>query len=233
MGEIENIENIKNKINIRDITSSFIIKRIFSFLSKKPKLNMIIYNKEFQKIFSVDIEDYKNIGKYIIKENNGKGREYIIDTNILIFEGEYLNRKRNGKGKEYYRNGRLMFEGEYINGKRWNGKGYKTNGIIEYEIRNGNGKGKEEIYNSELMFEGEYLNGEKNGKGKEYDYFDRLKFEGEYLNGERNGKGKEYYYDDKLKFEGEYLNGKRWNGKGYDKNGYIELEIRNGNGKGK
>ena len=34
-------------------------------------------------------------------------------------------------------------------------------------------------------------------------------------------------------FEGEYLNGKRWNGKEYDKNGIIEFEIKNGNGKGK
>ena len=30
-----------------------------------------------------------------------------------------------------------------------------------------------------------------------------------------------------------YLNGKRWNGIGYNKNGIIECEIKNGNGKGK
>ena len=48
-------EDNKNKINIRDIKSSFILKIIFSFLSKKQILNMIIYNKELQKIFSVDI----------------------------------------------------------------------------------------------------------------------------------------------------------------------------------
>ena len=216
---MEEIENIKNKINIRDIKPSFIKKEIFSFLDKKQKLKIIIYNKEFQKMFSVDIKDYGNISrKYKINEKDGKGREYIIYTNILIFEGEYLNKKRNGKGKEYYKNGKLMFEGEYLNGKRWNGKGYDKNGIIEFEIKNGNGKGKEYNYNNELIFEGEYLNGEKNGKGKEYDYNNRLKFEGEYLNGERNGKGKEYYDKDKLMFEGEYLNGKRWNGKGYDKN---------------
>jgi len=48
-----------------------------------------------------------------------------------------------------------------------------------------------------------------------------LIFEGEYKNGRKNGKGKE------LLFEGEYLNGKRWNGKEYDKDGYIEFEIKN------
>ena len=34
-------------------------------------------------------------------------------------------------------------------------------------------------------------------------------------------------------FEGEYLNGKRWDGKGYNKNGIIDFEIKNGNGQGK
>ena len=49
----------------------------------------------------------------------------------------------------------------------------------------------------------------------------------------RNGKVKEYHNNGKLQFEGEYLNGKRWNGKGYDKNGFLEFEIKNGFGKGK
>ena len=55
-------------------------------------------------------------------------------------------------------------------------------------------------------------------------------FEGEYISGERNGKGKEYYSDGELLFEGEYLNGKKWNGKGYNENGYIAYELKNGNG---
>jgi len=37
------------------------------------------------------VENIKIIGK------NGKGKEYIINTYIIIFEGEYLNGKRNGK----------------------------------------------------------------------------------------------------------------------------------------
>ena len=55
-----------------------------------------------------------------------------------------------------------------------------------------------------------------------------MKFEGEYLNGERIEKGKEYYNNSKLKFEGEYLNGEKWSGKGYNKDGIMDLEIKNG-----
>ena len=81
------------------------------------------------------------------------------------------------------------------------------------------------------------LDGNKNGNGKEY-YRGKLIFDGKFLNGERNGKGKEYKYrgygqEVKLFFEGEYLNGKRWNGKGYDKNGELDFEVKDGKGKGK
>ena len=41
---------------------------------------------------------------------NGNGKEYILNTNALLFEGEYLNGKRNGKGKEYYKNGKGYIE---------------------------------------------------------------------------------------------------------------------------
>ena len=188
---MDEIGNIKSKINIRNISPSIIIKNIFSFLSEKQKLNMIMYNKLFQNLLLVDIKNYKKIsGKYKISEKNGRGKEYLIGTNKLIFEGEYLNGKRNGKGKEYYSDDKLMFKGEYLNGKRWNGEGYNKNGIIDFTIKKGNGKGKEYNYDGELMFEGKYLNGERNGIGIEYYKDSELKFKGEYLNGERNGKGR-------------------------------------------
>ena len=41
---------------------------------------------------------------------------------------------------------------------------------------------------------------------------------------------KKYYNSGELKFEGEYLFDKKWNGKGYDKNGNIIYELNNGNG---
>ena len=189
---MEEFKDSKYKINIRDIKSSFIKTKIFSFLSKKQLLTIIKFNKELQQIFSIDIEDLKKIsGKYKVGEKNGKGKEYIINTKTLIFEGEYLKGIKNGKGKEYYyENGDLIFEGEYLNGKR-------------------NGKGKEYYLDGKLKFEGEYLFGKRNGKGKEYNINGKLEFEGEYLNGERNGKGKEYNINGKLIFEGKYLNGNK------------------------
>ena len=301
---MDKFENNEYKINLRGIKSFYITKLILSFLSDKRKLKMIKYNKELQKLCLVDIKDYKNkSGKYKIDGKNGNGKEFILNTNILLFEGEYLNGEKNGKGKEYY-DGKIKFEGEYLNGKRWNGEGSGKNKNKVFEIKKGNGKVYEYSYFGELEFEGLYLNGERNGKGKEYyeedevkfyknykDYLnkekngdgknidsdkklvfelqakalnydrnhnkDLLKFDGEYLNGERNGKGIEYYqdhvikfiggflcgkrngkgreyYDDgKLKFEGEYFIDKKWNGKGYNKNGKIDFEIKNGNGKGK
>ena len=97
---MDEIGSNKNRINIRDIKSSFIIKNIFSFLSEKQKLNIIMNNKLLQSILLVNIKNYKKIsGKYKIGEKNGKGKEYLIESNKLIFEGEYLNGKRNGKGK--------------------------------------------------------------------------------------------------------------------------------------
>ena len=50
------------------------------------------------------------------------------------------------------------------------------------------------------------------------------------MNGERNGKGKEYYNNGSVLFEGEYLKGCLWNGKGYNINGQIEFEIKEGKG---
>ena len=43
-------------------------------------------------------------------------------------------------------------------------------------------------------------------------------------------KGK-YYVKNKVEFEGEFKSHKKWNGKGYDKNGNIIYELINGNGK--
>ena len=103
---MDEFKDIKHKVKIGDFKSFLIIKRIFSFLSENQRLNMIMHNKEIQKKFLFDIRDYKKkSGKYKVGERNGKGREYILNTNILIFEGEYLNGKRSGKGREYYNDG--------------------------------------------------------------------------------------------------------------------------------
>ena len=168
-------------------------------------------------------------GEYLNGKRNGKGAEYSGHGNKLLFEGEYLNGKRNGKGTEYYWNLQIKFNGIYYNGKKWNGIGYDQIGRKIYELKNGKGYIKEIGHFCLLIFEGEYLNGEINGKVKEYYNDGKLKFDGKYLYSYKlSGK---FYIDGKLEYEGEYLYNQKWNGKGYDENGNIVYELKNGNGK--
>ena len=103
----------KNK-NIFMIKSLFILKKTFSFIKENIKLELISCNKKLENIFGINIEDYIiRSNKYKIAERNGTGKEYLKDTNIIIFEGNYLNGKRNVQGKEYYENGKILFEDEY------------------------------------------------------------------------------------------------------------------------
>jgi len=133
---------------LEKIKSKYLVQNIFSMLNQKRKFKLVKYNKNLQNDLDIDLIDYKNLsGKYIIYEENEKGKEYDYYNGKLIFEGEYLNKNRNGKGKEYNYRGKLIFEGEYLDGKR-------------------NGKGKEYYLNDKILFEGEYLKGKRwNGKG--------------------------------------------------------------------
>ena len=184
-----------------------------------------------------------------IKKGEGYIKEYNFIDN-LIFEGEYKNGERNGKGKEYNDECELLFKGEYLNNKKWNGKFYIINKISS-ELINGKGFIKEGSY------EGHYINGEKHGIGKEYiGYLKDIIYSGEFINGKRNGKGKEYFIHNneekllfigeyfsnyrlrgkeylygKVEFEGDFLLDKKWEGKGYDENGHIIYELKNGAGK--
>ena len=131
---------------LEKIKSSYFIKILFSILTDSKQLNIVKYNKAIQNKLNININNYKILyGKYIIYEENGKGKEYNIYNNELIFEGKYINEIRNGKGKEYKWNNIVIFEGEYLNGKKI-------------------GIGKEYNYRQNIIFEGEYLNGLKNGK---------------------------------------------------------------------
>ena len=99
--------------------SIYFIKKLFTFVDEKTKLDIIKYNKNMQNIMDINLINYKFYsGKYIMYEENGKGKEYNGYDNSLEFEGEYLNGKRNGKGKEYDWKGKLKFEGEYLNGNK-------------------------------------------------------------------------------------------------------------------
>ena len=75
-----------------------------------------------------------------------------------------------------------------------------------------------------LKFEGEYLNGNII-EGKGYDDLNNMT-----LLIEKDGKGKEYFLSGKIQFKWKYINGKKWNRKGYNKEGNEEYEIKDGKG---
>ena len=162
-------------MNILLIKSFYILKKIFSYMMPNKKLELISYNKNFQSKLGINFDDYKIASnKYKIEEINGTGKEYLRDTQIIIFEGNYLNGKRNGQGKEYYKNGKIKFQGEYLNGNIINGKGYDIDG---YEYLNlNNGYGKEYYDNGKIRFEGEYYKGRK-WNGIYYNYQGKKEFE--------------------------------------------------------
>ena len=61
------------------------------YLGIKRKFEIVKYNKNIQNILHIEFIDYKIIsGKYIIFYRDGKGKEYELKYNELIFEGEYL-----------------------------------------------------------------------------------------------------------------------------------------------
>ena len=100
----------------------FIFKIVFPYITERKKLDLIIYNKNIQNLFNINVKYYKSMsGKYKIGEKDGIGKEYDFNDKLL-FEGEYKNGKKNGKGKEYNYLGFLIFESEYLSGKK-NGKG--------------------------------------------------------------------------------------------------------------
>ena len=50
---------------LKEVKSSYILKKIFSNLNKKKELYMIIYNQKFQNLLNINIDDYKNMRVYI------------------------------------------------------------------------------------------------------------------------------------------------------------------------
>ena len=159
-------ENLKI---IFQVKSRYIIKKIFSLLIDRRKALITLYNQKINDILNIDLDFIKKVsGIYKEAPINGKGKEYILDTNIKIYEGGYKNKKRSGKGKEYDKFGFLKYEGEYLNGKK-------------------SGFGNE-YYDNDVIFKGEYLEGKKNGKGIEYYDNCQYKFEG-IIKMEKSGMG--------------------------------------------
>ena len=93
---MKDYQNKKSKIDVKkSIKSIYNLKNIFSFLPERQKLNIIKYNKQLQNKFDININDYKRIsGRYKVGEINGKGKEYDISTDEMLFEGEYLKKRK-------------------------------------------------------------------------------------------------------------------------------------------
>ena len=157
-----------------NIKSKYILNIIFSNINDERKLFLIKYNNKTKDRLNIDLIDYKFLsGKYFIGKRNGKGKEYNILNDELLFEGEYIDGKRTGYGKEYYEEkyeGKtiIKYEGKYLDGKRnwkgkeyyirdvikfkeyiigikYKGKGYDANGTTIYELEDGKGYIKEVI----------------------------------------------------------------------------------------
>ena len=61
-----NRDIIKRIDQLKNIKSPFILKRIFINLDENIKLNMIKYNKKYQKLFGLNIKYFKErSGRYI------------------------------------------------------------------------------------------------------------------------------------------------------------------------
>jgi len=167
---------------LKNIKSTYFIKKLFNYLDEKKKLKIVKCNKDLQNNIDINIINYKYFSeRYIIYESNVIGKEYNSYSDKLIYEGEYLNGKINGKGKEYDNYFGTVYEGKYLNGKR-------------------NGKGKEYHRTGEIIFEGEYFDNKRwIGTG----YVEGKKIYT--LSNDTNGKGQEFNNSGTLIFEGEYL----------------------------
>ena len=88
------MEQIFKNVKLNNIKSLYLINRIFSFLYQNTKLDLITYSNYWQKKLKLNIEDFKIASKkYKIIDKNKFGKEYLLDTNIIIFEGEFLGKK--------------------------------------------------------------------------------------------------------------------------------------------
>ena len=60
---MEEYENIKSEKNIKSIAKYVLKDKLFSFLSEKQKLEIIINNKDLQNKLDINIKDYKRISR--------------------------------------------------------------------------------------------------------------------------------------------------------------------------
>ena len=112
-------------------------------LDEKIKLLLLNHNKKIQKKLKIDIERFKKLSqRYRIILENGICREFLINTNYLLFEREFKDGKKHGRSYGYYYNKDLSLDEEYLNWQK-----SKENKIYSF------------IFKRNLKFEGEYFKG--------------------------------------------------------------------------
>ena len=79
--------NTKGNGQIKNIKSKYILSYIFSFINKNKKLKLLFRNKRIQKIFDLTLDDYKKECRiYRIINDDGKGKEFLINSDILYLK---------------------------------------------------------------------------------------------------------------------------------------------------
>ena len=85
---------------LENIKSLYFIKKLFSRVDERKKLKVVKYNKRLQNNIDINLINYMTFAnKYIIYEDNDKGKEYDSFYKVLLFEGEHKNGEKIGKGK--------------------------------------------------------------------------------------------------------------------------------------
>jgi hypothetical protein len=170
-------------------------------------LNGTNYVGEFFNGKALNGEIYDNSGNIIARYVNGEMVQ--ISKKGVLFE-----RKRNVNGKwGWYDNEDIGIgpsRGKYV-------------GEIENGLPNGQGT---QISNAGFNYEGDWKDGERHGTGK-ITFSNGEIYQGEFKYHKRHGKGV-YTYPDGRYMIGEWLGGKKWNTKGYDNNGNLEVEVKSG-----
>ena len=90
---------------LKNIKSTFIIKKIFILFKVRRKLKLIKYNKNIQTRIDICLNNFKEFSsKIIMYGEKGKGKEYNIYNNNPIFEGGGIFKRR----KKWKRKGILF-----------------------------------------------------------------------------------------------------------------------------
>ena len=89
----EKIVKIKSKVNLENLKSNFIFKKILNCMKKIKSLEIMKYNKKLQKRLNLNINDYK---EYFQLYSNIEIELKIVDNKY----GEFIN--IDDEEKEYY-----------------------------------------------------------------------------------------------------------------------------------